>query len=258
MRIAALSDIGIVRARNEDTFSIDMERGVVVVADGLGGAQAGEVASDLGTRIVAEHLAGAVDQGLVDIALADEMHQAMHLASEEIHRRADERDEWKGMACSMIAAVLTHDNCLIGHAGDTRAYLLVDGQLHQMTVDDTPVGALVKRGYLLPEKARAHHLKNFLVKSIGSSPSVEANIIHFPVKLGERLLFCSDGLWSMVQEPQMRDILSEEKDPDAACQKLVAAANELGGQDNITVIIVDVETVSGTRTAEMPAPETGS
>jgi protein phosphatase len=256
MRIAALSDIGIVRARNEDAFSIDSERGIVVVADGLGGAQAGEVAAALGARIVLEHLTDAVDQGLSDIALADEVYQALHLASEEIHQRAGEREDWNGMACSLIAAVLNLENCLIGHAGDTRAYLLVDGLLHPMTVDDTPVGALVKRGYLLPEKARAHHLKNFLVKSIGSKPTVEANIIHFPVKPGERLLFCSDGLWSMVQEPKMREILTEEPDPENACRKLVAAANEMGGQDNITVIVVDIDVVSGTRTAEMPVPDT--
>lgn len=252
--MAALSDIGLIRARNEDSFSIDPDRRIIVVADGLGGAQAGEVASALGAQVVLQHLAGAVDQGYADIALADEMYQALHLASEQIHLRAEEREDWRGMACSMIAAVLTHDNCLIGHAGDTRAYLLVDGQLHQMTVDDTPVGALVKRGYLLPEKAREHHLKNFLVKSIGSQPTVEANIIHFPVKPGERLLFCSDGLWGSVSELKMRDILTEVADPEEACHKLVAAANETGGKDNITVIIVDIEVVSGTRTAEMPVP----
>ncbi len=158
------------------------------------------MASAQGTRVVLDHLTAAVDLSLADISLADEVHQAFYLASQEIHQRASERDDWKGMACSMIAAVFNQDNCLIGHAGDTRAFLLVDGLLHQMTVDDTPVGALVKRGYLLPEKARAHHLKNFLVKSIGSSPSVEANIIHFPVKAVRALLFCSDGLWSMVDE----------------------------------------------------------
>jgi len=255
MRIAALSEVGLVRARNEDAFFFDADHGIVVIADGLGGAQAGEVASALGVRVVSDHLTESVDQGLVDESLVDEMYQALHLASEEIHARASEREDWSGMACSIVAAVLERDTCLIGHAGDTRAYLLAEGLLHQVTVDDTPVGALVKRGYLLPEKARAHQLKNFLVKSIGSQPTIEANIIRFPIKPGERLLFCSDGLWGMLEDAQIRTILVEEPDPEGACRLLVAAANEIGGHDNITVAVVDIEEVIPSEaTAEMPAP----
>lgn len=257
MRIAALSDIGLARVRNEDVFYFDPVRGIVVIADGLGGAKAGEIAAAMAVNIVSSRLCSAVDQGLVDVALADEMHLTLQRASEEIYQSASQREEWQGMACSLIAAVLESNSCLIGHAGDTRAYLFVDDSLHQMTVDDTPVGALVKRGYLLPERARVHHLKNFLTKSLGSKAVVEANIIHFPIRPNERLLFCSDGLWSMLEDDQIQEILAEENNPETACSKLVAAANEKGGQDNVTAVVVNIDkAISEESTEEMPVPGT--
>lgn len=244
MRIAALSDTGLNRAHNEDAFFFDPVRGIVIIADGLGGAKAGEVAASMAVNTVSNRLSSAIDQGLMDVALADEVHVAVQRASEDILEAASAREDWQGMGCSLIVAVLSQESCLIGHAGDTRAYLFTDGSLFQMTVDDTPVGALVKRGYLLREKARVHHLKNFLTKSIGNKPGVEANIIHFPIKTNERLLFCSDGLWSMLDDDKIKNILSEESDPHSACQKLISAANDHGGQDNVTVVVVNVDAAS--------------
>src|SRR5438046_8865914 len=112
------------------------------------------------------------------------------------------------MDCSMVDAILLPDSCLVAHAGDTRAYLLLETGLYQMTVDDTPVGPMVKRGYLLPEKARIHNLKNLLTKSIGTQAEVNANIIKFPVKHSERLLFCSDGLWGQVKDDLIAQVIS--------------------------------------------------
>ena len=168
MRIAGLSDIGLVRAKNEDAYWFDPNRAIFILADGLGGHKAGEVAAALAVRIAAERLSLAVDRQMKDFQLIDAMQEAFGTASEEIYSHGKSSEKLSGMGCSLIAGILQDQNCYVAHAGDSRAYLYFDNTLSQMTVDDTPVAALIKRGYLLPEKARSHNLKNFLVKSIGT------------------------------------------------------------------------------------------
>jgi protein phosphatase len=241
MRAAALSDVGLSRSKNEDAFWCDPERAIFIIADGIGSQLAGEVASGAAVEVISTELTLAVDLGLKESELADAMFDSFREASEEIYKRSQEAEEYAGMACSAIAAVFQTGNCLIAHAGDSRAYLYSNDSLHQITVDDTPVAALVKRGYLLPEKARSHHLKNVLTKSVGSKPTVEANLSRFPVKLDEKILLCSDGLWSMLSTEEMTLILRLNPGPEDACQALVTAAREQGGQDNITAIIIQLD-----------------
>ena len=260
MRAAALTDIGLVRTRNEDAFWCDLDRGIFIIVDGLGGHKAGNVAAAIAVEVASAELTIAVDMGLTGVKLAEAMHEAFQVTSQEIFERSQQSKDLNGMACSMIAAVLEAGSCVVAHAGDTRAYLLIDNSLSQVTVDDTPVAALVKRGYLLPEKARSHTMKNFLVKSVGNKPTVEANVSKFPVRSKERLLLCSDGLWGMVEHETMVQILREQSDPEKACRELVNAAREKGGRDNITVIVVEVaggsESVAeSARMAKMPKPK---
>jgi len=258
MRVAALSDIGLVRSRNEDAYWYDLDRGIFILADGLGGHKAGEIAAATAVKIAADRLSLAVDEGLQDVLLAEAMQEAFSVASEQVYARATESEAFSGMACSLIAGILQQDTCLVAHAGDSRAYLFFDDSLSQMTVDDTPVGALIKRGYLLPEKARSHSLKNLLIKSIGSQPTVDANISKFPVKSGERLLFCSDGLWGIVDHETVHAILRQQSDPQLLCEELVRAARANGGHDNITVIVVEAEepTIPGEiKTVEILKPD---
>lgn len=252
MRIAGLSDIGLVRTKNEDAYWFDQDRSIVILADGLGGHRAGEVAATLAVRIAAERLSLAVDRDLKEFDLIDAMQEAFGLASEEIYNRGKTSDKLSGMACSLIAAILRDESCYLAHAGDTRAYLYFDNNLSQMTVDDTPVAALIKRGYLLPEKARSHNLKNFLVKSIGNRKKIDANITKFPVKPKERLVLCSDGLWGTLDQQIMCDVLRSEIDPAEACRKLVGTARNKGGSDNITVIVADIQDALNPNTVEMP------
>ena len=257
MRIAGLSDIGLVRPKNEDAYWFDKDRALFILADGLGGHRAGEVAANLAVQIVAQRLSVAVDRKLKNFDLIDSLQEAFGAASEEVYKKAKSSDRLTGMACSLIAGILDQDNCYVAHAGDSRAYLYFDNTLSQMTVDDTPVAALIKRGYLLPEKARSHNLKNFLVKAIGTKSKVDANITKFPVKAEERVLLCSDGLWGAIDHKMMREILRKQIYPERACQELVTRARAAGGKDNITVVIVDVEDSSdsaGSTTVEMPRP----
>ncbi len=241
MQAAALSDVGLTRSRNEDAYWCDLQRGIFIVADGMGSQQAGEVASSAAVEVISAELTLAVDRGLRESELADAMFDAFRESAEEIHNRAQESANLSGMACSAIAAVVQEGYCLVAHAGDSRAYLFSQDLLHQITVDDTPVAVLVKRGYLLPEKARSHHLKTVLTKSIGSKPSVEANLTRFPVKLQERILLCSDGLWSMLTNDEICEILRAYSDPEGACRELISAARTKGGQDNITAIVIQLD-----------------
>jgi serine/threonine protein phosphatase PrpC len=254
LSIAALSDIGLVRSKNEDAYWFDADRQIFILADGLGGHKAGEIAASVAVKIVADRLSLAVDSGFTDFELIDALQDAFGYASEEIYSQGKGSDKFAGMACSLIAGILKQEECYLAHAGDSRAYLYYDKTLSLMTVDDTPVAALIKRGYLLPEKARSHNLKNFLVKSVGNKPNVDANISRFPVKTGEKLVVCSDGLWGTLDHQTICDILQMSSSVGESCQTLVQAAREKGGQDNITVIIIEVapSTQSNVNTVEMP------
>jgi protein phosphatase len=254
LSIAALSDIGLVRPKNEDAYWFDSDRAIFILADGLGGHKAGEIAASLAVKIVADRLSLAVDSGFTDFELIDSLQDAFAIASEEIHSQSKESEKLSGMACSLIAGIVKQDECYLAHAGDSRAYLYFDKTLSQMTVDDTPVAALIKRGYLLPEKARSHNLKNFLVKSVGNKPNIDANISRFPVKPKEKLLICSDGLWGHLDNQTICDVLKNETTAGEVCQTLVQEARQKGGQDNITVIIVEIEPsrYANVNTQEMP------
>jgi serine/threonine protein phosphatase PrpC len=257
MRIAGLSDIGLVRKKNEDAYWFDMDRAIFVLADGLGAHRAGEVAANLAVRIVAERLCLAVNRKLKNFDLINALQEAFGVASQEIYKQGKSSEKLTGMACSLIAGILHQENCYLAHAGDSRAYLYFEDTLSQMTVDDTPVAALIKRGYLLPEKARSHTMKNVLVKSIGTKPKVDANITQFPVKSQEKVLLCSDGLWGTLDNERMCEVLRKHLHPEKACRELITEARAEGGKDNITVIIVDVENLTdtiGPTTVEMPRP----
>lgn len=241
MQAAAVSDIGLVRSNNEDAYWCDSGRGIFIVADGIGGYKSGEVAAGIAIEIVSAELTVAVDRGLKEEMLIGAMNDSFNSASREIFAQSQAQETNQGMACSLVAGILQNGNCLIAHAGDTRAYLYYSGTLSQMTVDDTPVGVMVKRGYLLPEKARTHTMKNVLLKSVGSKATVETNITRFPVKAEERLVLCSDGLWSLVDVAVITEILEKHADPQPACQALVDAAKDAGGGDNVTVLIALAE-----------------
>lgn len=241
MQAAAVSDIGLVRTNNEDAYWCDPARGIFIIADGIGGYKAGEVAARLAVEIISTELTIAVDRGLDEEALIGAMNDSFNSASREIFAQSQSKEENEGMACSLVAGILHNGNCFVAHAGDTRAYLFYGGSFNQMTVDDTPVGVMVKRGYLLPEKARTHAMKNVLLKSIGSKETVETNITRFPVKPKDQLLLCSDGLWSLVEAQVISEILMMDYDPQTACQSLIHAAKKAGGSDNITVLIAYAE-----------------
>jgi protein phosphatase len=246
------------RDKNEDAFWYDAQRGIFIVADGIGAPESGEVAANIGIEIASAQLVHAVGSGLKEENLSDALQDAFFEASRVIHETGTKDPELQGMACSMIVAVVTDGFCYLAHVGDARAYLYFDKTLSQMTIDDTPVAGLVKRGYLLPEKSRSHIWSNILLKTVGGRPGVDANLLRFPIKAKEELLLCSDGLWSALEHPEMESLFSANSDPQSVCLELVRYAREKGGKDNITAVVVEVEDrrdrALSERTEEIPRP----
>ena len=226
----ALTDVGRVRAVNEDSFVVDDDSGLFAVADGMGGHQAGEVAS--ATAIDA--LRGGLQDGrLIDEAIVD--------ANTAVVERASGDPALRGMGTTLTAAVLGDDQVLvIGHVGDSRAYLLRDGELGQLTVDHSVVAELIAAGQLTEAEAEIDPRRAMVTRALGIDVDVEVDVITVDLALGDRLLFCSDGLTTMLRDDAIADVLRSEADRSRAAQELVEAANEAGGTDNITVLLVDV------------------
>src|SRR5262245_45069821 len=237
----ALTDVGRVRAANEDSFVIDDDSGVFAVADGMGGHQAGEVAS---ATAIAALQSGLGDGRPIDEAIVD--------ANTAVVERAAGDPALRGMGTTLTAAVLGDDQVLvIGHVGDSRAYLLRGDASDQLTVDHSVVAELIAAGQLTEAEAEIDPRRAMITRALGIDIDVEVDVITVDLTVGDRLLFCSDGLTTMLRDDAIADVLGTETDRARAAQELVEAANDAGGVDNITVLLIDVVDGDG----DEPAPE---
>ncbi len=226
----ALTDVGRGRTNNEDSFVVDDDSGLFAVADGMGGHQAGEVASAIAIDALRS---GLQDGRPIDEAIVD--------ANTAVVTRASGDPALRGMGTTLTAAVLGDDQVLvIGHVGDSRAYLLRDGELGQLTVDHSVVAELIAAGQLTEAEAEIDPRRAMITRALGIDVDVEVDVIAVDLALGDRLLFCSDGLTTMLRDDAIADVLRSEADRGRAAQELVEAANEAGGADNITVLLIDV------------------
>jgi PPM family protein phosphatase len=230
------SDTGRARRANEDAFFAHAP--VFAVADGMGGAQAGEVAS----RTVVDCLRrGLPDGGSPEQRLAALAEEANGL----IHRKAAEDEQRAGMGTTLTAAYVDEDAVSFGHVGDSRAYLFRDGALRQLTNDHSLVGEMVRRGKLTAEQAEEHPQRSIITRALGPEPAVEVDHMTTYARDGDVFLLCSDGLTSMVGDDAIEQVLREAPDLRSAGQALIDAANAAGGRDNITVVLFRVEEVGG-------------
>ena len=238
----AFSDAGRVRDNNEDAHVVDQRLALFAVADGMGGHVAGEIAS--WTAI--EALRAAVANGKV-------INDAVNQANEAVIEKANGDPKLSGMGTTMTAVIAAGGRrLLIGHVGDSRAYLLHDGTLQRLTDDHSLVGELVREGRLTPEQADAHPQKAIVTRALGIEPDIDIDVYTLYVDPGDRLVLCSDGLTDMVRERDIERLVRSESDPQRAAEALVDAANAAGGVDNITVIVIEVEEVDDDRA---PDPE---
>ena len=233
------SDLGRQRQGNEDNYFVRAP--LFVVADGMGGAQAGEVASELAVR--------RFEDGLPDSRPpAEALAELIQAANAQIHEQARTDSQRAGMGTTVTAAYVDDDTVVVAHVGDSRCYLLRDGELMRLTHDHSLVGELVARGKLTEEQAESHPQRSVITRALGPEPTVEVDVDAFPARSGDVFLLCSDGLTSMVHEPKLKPLL---EDPGQTLEQigraLIAAANEAGGRDNITVILFRLEDVDDRR-----------
>jgi len=244
MKVSVKSDVGLVRESNQDAYCHRVfkaggpregaEVHLCAVADGIGGYQAGEVASRLALQAVAEELEKAVSQGRsLDGALAE----AMTVANQRVVRQGLDDPSCQGMGTTVTAALVDGSVARIGHVGDSRAYLLRGGRLTQLTRDHSLVAELVRNGDLTEEEAAVHPQRNVLTQAFGSDLRVRADVTRTSLEAGDVLLLCTDGLTGAVTTAEMEEILSSAPSLDEACENLVALANDRGGYDNVTVLL---------------------
>jgi protein phosphatase len=229
-----------IRQGNEDNFfaEADERRGVFVVADGMGGHAAGEVASEMAVQIIARHLlalTSAVDDGANTLVA-----KAMQDAHRAIFDRMLAESDKQGMGTTASVMVLSDHGYLIGQIGDSRVYLYRDGALVQITKDHSYVQEQVDAGLLTPEQARYHPYSNVNTRCVGASDEVEADIYSGEVRVGDVFLLCSDGLTGMVDDRRLAQLLMARSGPGRIVDSLIAEANGRGGLDNITAIVIQV------------------
>ncbi|KPK79816.1 MAG: hypothetical protein AMS25_11335 [Gemmatimonas sp. SM23_52] len=239
---AGRSDVGKVRQGNEDALFADEARGVFIVADGMGGHVAGEVASQIVTEMVGPGISRAVEEGISGEALQERALELIEDANRAIMERADNEPEKRGMGTTVtLLALMPDSRYLFQQVGDSRGYLLRDGALTQVTRDHTVVQQQVDRGALAPEQARDHPLSHILTRALGTEFDVETDTYSDEVKRGDVFLLCSDGLSGMLPDEEIKRILlSSTGDVQEIADGLVDAANEAGGLDNITVLVVKI------------------
>jgi PPM family protein phosphatase len=241
IRCEARSDVGRKRKGNEDALALDVEQGLFVVADGMGGHAAGEVASRVAVDAISEI---TWPFGLDESISYDgnRLKTAIRHANRKVLEATRESAEYEGMATT-VAAVLVDDGVAnLAHVGDSRIYVWSEGELRQLTSDHSWVNEQLQSGIISADQARSHPLRNVVTRALGGRSDLVVDIQSRPVRPGELLLLCSDGLTTMITDDEIAQILREaEADVGRAAQRLVDAANERGGEDNITVILLGFE-----------------
>ena len=218
------------------------DRGIFVVADGMGGHAAGEVASEMAVRHIARELGSL--RGLGDKEVADRMQQAIRAANAAIFQRTLTEHDKRGMGTTVTSLVLYGTRFLIGQVGDSRAYLLRDGKLTQVTKDHSYVQEQVDAGYLTAEQARTHPYSNVITRCVGANSDVTPDVYVGSVKAKDLFLLASDGLTGMLEDPELHEIIGREGEmPQEQVDRLINEANRHGGLDNITAILVRIDSV---------------
>jgi protein phosphatase len=242
------TDVGRRRKINEDSFLVSPESSLYAVCDGMGGHNAGEVAS----RMAIETISSFVERSAVEKEItwpfgldanlsfdANRLKTAIRLANSKVFQAADNREELTGMGTTVVAVLVSGDLVTIGSAGDSRCYLVRGGELKQLTRDDSWVSAALGEGILNSDDVEHHPLRNVITKAVGARETIDLDLVEHRLEPGDVLLLCSDGLHGMVSDPGIAKVLVPPPDSlEEASARLVDAANEAGGRDNVTVVLL--------------------
>jgi len=237
MRVGYRTDVGRARPINEDALWADGR--LLVLADGMGGHQAGEVASRMAVELVVARLngsCGALDSE-PDPEAAERVRASLCEANEAVYAKALQDPGLRGMGTTLTVALLAGGEAVIGHVGDSRAYLVRPEAIVQLTEDHSVVWELVKSGGLTRDQAQVHPYRNLLTRALGTSPEVEVDTLRLRLQPEDGLLLCSDGLTSVLADAEIHDIIKRSKDPQTAVDRLIDEANARGAPDNVSAIL---------------------
>jgi PPM family protein phosphatase len=254
IKVARLTDVGQMRDHNEDAVASDLSVGLLVLADGMGGYRAGEVASEIAVLTIAAEITEAmrlnplsVRNGKNVLPETNMLVNAVANANAAIYQISQEQPQCAGMGTTLVTAVFTNNTLIVGHIGDSRMYMLRDSQLTQLTEDHSLLQEQINAGLISLEQAKIATHKNLVTRALGIDPEVTLDLTELDVKIGDIYLLCSDGLSDLVEDTTIAEVLIEAsvniaKDSlENAAAKLVQLANEMGGKDNISVIIAKIQ-----------------
>lgn len=243
VKIAGFTDIGLRRKHNEDHIGFNQQLGIAVLADGMGGHQAGEIASHMAVDSVLEKLQNLCERKssvpITSSQLLEFVSNTISHSNSIIYQAAESIDEHKGMGTTLVAAVIKGSRIYAGHVGDSRLYLFRDRALSRITRDHSLVQDLIDKGFYTEEEAKTASVGHIVTRALGTKAEVEVDTIAHDAQPGDLLLLCSDGLSDMVADWQIEETLADLRlDLDIAAKKLIELANRNGGKDNISVILM--------------------
>ncbi len=242
MKFAARCDKGMVREKNEDSYNIIAGYNDIpttfIIADGMGGHNSGEIASKTAVDFISKSVLEFPEKKVANEDITLFIKQIIENANKEVINVSKERIENYGMGTTVIVASVWADNLYIGHVGDSRLYLIRDGEMKRITTDHSYIEELVQNGTLTREEAENHPQKNIITRALGCFDEIVVDTYVCEIKNGDYFVLCTDGLTNMLSENEIKDIVLSADSPETACDVLVRKANENGGEDNITVIVI--------------------
>ncbi|HSA58537.1 MAG TPA: Stp1/IreP family PP2C-type Ser/Thr phosphatase [bacterium] len=243
-----LTDVGKKREKNEDSLLVNADLGVFMVADGMGGHLGGEFASKIAVKTVEETLQKLLSDPESTIATdhvfdrsdpGELLKYAIRVASQRIYDEACRNTNLRGMGTTAVVLFLQDGKGFIAHVGDSRAYLIRDGAIRQLTADHSLVAEQLRAGFITEDELKHHKFKNIITRSVGFQNEVEIDLLIRDLEVGDRFLLCSDGLTNLVEDTDLHKVVLKSA-PKEACRKLIDLANKRGGDDNVTVVIANV------------------
>lgn len=264
-RAAGLSDVGLQREHNEDCFVVVPQHELFIVADGMGGHRAGDVASRLASESITEFFQRTASEDVTwpfhfDATLSDEENRlltAIRLANRQIYEHSVRSHDLRGMGTTVVGALFSpsKNKMFIGHVGDSRAYRIRDGKISQLTRDHSLLNDYLAAMPDMTEEQRNELPKNVITRALGMQDNVEVDLISDEARPGDLYVLCSDGLSGMVDDDDIQSVVTEADSPAAACRRLVAMANEHGGEDNVTAVVIEIAEGVGSSLVEFTNPQ---
>jgi PPM family protein phosphatase len=238
LKATARTDVGLRRRENEDRYALAPHLGLYLVADGMGGHSAGQVASQLAAEASLQAIETLEGSGA---SLVEKLREAVASANQAIFASATDHPEYAGMGTTLVALLVDGERGALAHVGDSRAYRMRGGRLRLLTDDHSVVGELLRRREISEDDARAHPQRHVLTRALGVRSQVEPDLAELTPEPGDVFVLCSDGLTAHVEDGEIGEIVAEGADLQEACEHLVDLANDRGGEDNITVVLARCE-----------------